>query len=127
MKLNYLVLGTNNMQASVAFYDALFDQDDVSKVMTTDRMTYWQGPDFTFAVAEPFDQQPATLGNGSMLGFTLNSNEEVSRLYDKALELGGTCEGGLAQRGPYFSAYVRDLDQNKLCFGCMAKEAASSQ
>ena len=124
MKLNYLVLGTNDMAGSVKFYEALFDQSDVAQLMATDRMTYWQGPDFTFAVAEPFDKEPATKGNGSMLGFTLDSNEEVTRLYTRALELGGTCEGEVMQRGPYFSAYVRDLDGNKLCFGAMATEAA---
>lgn len=32
-----------------------------------------------------------------------------------ALDLGGTCEGAPDQRGPKFSAYVRDRDGNKLC------------
>lgn len=124
MKLNYLVLGTNDLDASVTFYDQLFDQDAVTQLMRTDRMVYWQGPDFTFAVALPFDGQTATKGNGSMLGFTLDSAAEVQRLYDRALELGGTCEGPVTQRGPYVSAYVRDLDQNKLCFGTLLTEAA---
>ena len=43
---------------------------------------------------------------------------------DKVLELGGTSEGEVMQRGPYYSAYVRDLDGNKLCFGHMATVAA---
>ena len=124
MKLNYLVLGTNNLEASVAFYDKLLENDGVEKLMETDRMTYWQGQDFTFAVALPFDAQPATKGNGSMLGFTLDSAEDVQRLYDKAIALGASCEGGVSERGPYVSAYVRDLDHNKLCFGAMVTEAA---
>ena len=41
-------------------------------------------------------------------------------VYAKALELGGTSEGEPNQRGPYFSAYVRDLDKNKLCLFSMA-------
>lgn len=124
MQLNYLVLGTNDMAASVKFYDALFENAPVSQIMADDRMTYWQGPDFTFAVALPFDKQAATNGNGTMLGFTLSSEEEVQRLYNKVLELGGTSEGEVMQRGPYYSAYVRDLDGNKLCFGHMATMAA---
>ena len=124
MKLNYMVLGTNDMDASVRFYDALFDDGPVEHLMTTDRMTYYQGPDFTFALATPFDQQPATHGNGTMLGFTLDSETEVTRLYEKALALGATSEGKVQQRGPYFSAYVRDLDNNKLCFGAITTMAA---
>ena len=88
------------------------------KLMATDRMTYWQGPDFAFAVAEPLMNSLRPTGMARCWGFTLDSNEEVTKLYQKALELGGTCEGALScSADPYFSAYVRDLDQNKLCFG----------
>ena len=51
MKLDYCVLGTNNMDAAVSFYNALFDGTGLSQVLATDRMTFWQGPDFAFAVA----------------------------------------------------------------------------
>ena len=117
MKMNYFVLGTNDMAKAVAFYDALFDRAGFQKLVASDRMTYWLVADFAFAVAIPFDEQPATHGNGTMLGFGVETADEVKRLYEKALDLGGTCEGAPAQRGPKFSAYVRDLDNNKLCFG----------
>lgn len=116
MKMSYSVLGTNNMAASVAFYDALFEQTELNQVFATDRMTFWQCDDFALAVAIPFDEQPATHGNGSMIGLEVGSNEEVIRLYNKAIALGGACEGEPNSRGPRFSAYVRDLDKNKLCF-----------
>ena len=51
-----------------------------------------------------------------MIGFNVGSTEEVIRLHSTALELGGTCEGEPGQRGPKFSAYVRDLDKNKIVF-----------
>lgn len=116
IKMNYCVLGTNQMPAAVQFYDALFAQTGLSQVLATERMTYWQGEDFAFALAIPFDQEPATHGNGSMIGFGVGSKDEVQRLYHKAIELGGSCEGEPSQRGPRFSAYIRDLDKNKLCF-----------
>ena len=81
----------------------------------SDRMTYWLGEDFAFSVARPFDERPATIGNGSMVGFCVGGKEDVERMHRRALELGGTCEGAPGQRGPKFSAYVRDLDGNKLC------------
>jgi predicted lactoylglutathione lyase len=126
MKMDYLVLGTSNMDASIAFYDALFAQDEFVQVFATERMTFWQGNDFTFAVAIPFNEEPATNGNGTMVGFTFESTEKVEKHYHKALELGGTCEGQPNQRGPRFSAYVRDLDKNKIVFSSNVQAATGS-
>lgn len=119
MRMNYFVLGSNNLDASIKFYDALFENTEFKRVLSTDRMTYWQDvhTDAAFAVAKPFDEKPATNGNGTMLGFDMNSTDEVKSFYNKAIELGGTCEGEPNQRGPRFSAYVRDLDKNKIAFG----------
>jgi predicted lactoylglutathione lyase len=116
MKMNYCVLGTNNMGASIKFYDSLFEDTELKQIFANERMTYWQCQDFTFAVAIPFNEELATNGNGTMIGINVGSIKEVKRLHSKAIELGGSCEGLPNQRGPFFSAYVRDLDDNKLCF-----------
>lgn len=116
MKPNYFVVGTNDMNAATAFYDALFEQAGLNRINPSERMTYWLGEDFAFAAAIPFDEQPATNGNGTMVGFAVGSTDEVKRLHRLAIELGGRCEGAPNQRGPRFSGYVRDLDGNKLCF-----------
>lgn len=115
MKLSYCVLGTNDLAAAKAFYTAFFAGSEVQHVADTDRMIFWQSPDFAFAVATPFDEQVATHGNGTMIGFDLGSQEAVDTLHQKALELGGACAGKPGPRGPRYSAYVRDLDRNKLC------------
>lgn len=115
MQMNYFVVGTNNMATATRFYDKLFAQSGLERVSPTDRMTYWLGLDFAFAAAIPFDENPATFGNGTMVGFSVGSNEEVERLHSLAIALGGACEGEPKQRGPRFSAYVRDLDRNKIC------------
>jgi len=116
VKMNYFVVGTNDMDASKTFYDALFAQSGLQGFSPSDRMTYWIGDDFAFATAHPFDTKPATVGNGTMVGFCVGTNDDVKRMHKLAIELGGTCEGAPNQRGPRFSAYVRDLDGNKLCF-----------
>lgn len=116
MKMDYCVLGTNNISAATNFYDSLFDNTPLNQVLATDRMVFWQGEDFAFAIATPFNEEPATNGNGTMIGLNVGSTEEVIRLYQKAIELGGSSEGEPGQRGPKFSAYVRDLDKNKLVF-----------
>ena len=51
-----------------------------------------------------------------MIGFNVGSSDEVERLHSKAIELGGICVGAPGHRGPKFSAYVRDLDKNKIVF-----------
>ncbi|MCU4654928.1 VOC family protein [Roseibacterium sp. SDUM158016] len=115
MRMNYFVVGTTDMERAAAFYDAFFDRAEVNRVQPSERMIYWLGEDFAFAVAIPFDGRPAANGNGTMVGFALGSAEEVERLHRKAISLGGTCEGAPGPRGPRFSAYVRDPDGNKIC------------
>ena len=104
------------MDASKVFYDALFEGAGLQSISPSDRMSYWIGDDFAFATAIPFDTKPATHGNGTMVGFCVGAKRDVERMHSLALKLGGTCEGLPNQRGPKFSAYVRDLDGNKLCF-----------
>lgn len=116
MKMNYFVFGTNNMLKAVQFYDALFEGRGINNIHSDGRMTLWAGDNFMFAVAEPHDGEPANNGNGTMIGFNLDSAEEIDSIYKKALELGGTSEGEPGVRSGRFSAYVRDLDRNKICF-----------
>lgn len=116
MKMNYFVVGTNNIDASVKFYNSLFEDTEFNQVGATERMVFWQGEDFIFAVAIPFNEAPASYGNGTMVGFNVDSTEEVQQFHKKVLDLGGLCEGEPGPRGPRFSAYVRDLDNNKICF-----------
>jgi predicted enzyme related to lactoylglutathione lyase len=116
MKMNYFVFGTNNLQAAINFYDEIFAGSGVSKIHSEGRMTIWAGDGFMFGVAEPYDGKAATNGNGTMLGLNLGSASEIERLHKKVLELGGTDEGEPKIRMGRFSAYARDLDNNKICF-----------
>ena len=68
------------------------------------------------AVCTPYDEKPASPGNGNMVAIPAD-RPTVDRLYAKALELGATDEGAPGERMPvFYGAYVRDLDGNKLCF-----------
>lgn len=102
------------MHASANFYDTIFEKAEMNKI-STEKMTYWMCEEFAFAIAEPFNEEPASNGNGTMVGFDVGSKDEVIRLYEKVIEMGGTSEGEPGDRGPRFSAYVRDLDKNKIC------------
>jgi len=115
MKMNYFVFGTNDKQKAVSFYDSFFEDCGLSKVHDEGRMTLWANEDLMFAIAEPFDGEAASNGNGTMVGLNVDSSEEVDRLHEKALALGGSCEGEPTIRSGMYSAYVRDLDKNKIC------------
>lgn len=115
MKITYVTLGTNDRAAAERFYDQLLAGTPFEKIYSADRMTMWVNDGFMFALAEPFDRKPATIGNGSMVGFQVDSDAEVDRLYALALSLGGSDEGQPGMRSGHHSAYVRDLDGNKIC------------
>jgi catechol 2,3-dioxygenase-like lactoylglutathione lyase family enzyme len=114
--IGYVTIGTNNFDRALEFYDALIGEMGGKRLMPTPVGQMYRlasGP--MFMVAKPYNQEPATIGNGSMLAFSVDSVEDVARLHAKALSLGGVCEGPPGPRGAFGEfAYFRDLDGNKL-------------
>ena len=53
-----------------------------------------------------------------MITFSASDKDEVGVLYEKEIALGATDDGAPGQRIPdrFYGAYVRDPDNNKLCF-----------
>ena len=120
--IGYVTLGTNDLPRAVAFYDALFGAMGAKRIFEIDRGVAWgvamDKP--SLAVMKPFDGQPATRGNGTMVALVVDSRAKVDTLYRKALELGATDEGPAGPRGEgFYAGYFRDLDGNKLNFFCM--------
>jgi len=80
-----------------------------------------------FIVTKPFDEQPATLGNGSMVAFDVETPEQVDTLHSKVLALGGTSEGDPGPRGEHlYVGYWRDLDGNKFNFICYKQKSTTA-
>ena len=74
----------------------------------------------TLALMTPFDGQPATVGNGVMVGLNAGNRDTVTRMHALALSLGGQDEGAVGPRGDsWFCGYFRDLDGNKLLAYCI--------
>ena len=121
--IGYVTLGTDDLDRSRAFYDALFAELGASRLMEMDSGftlygTGWGNPGI--AVTRPYDGRPATAGNGNMVSLVVGRRDKVDRLHARALELGGSDEGAPGLRGPegdraFYGAYFRDLDGNKLC------------
>ena len=120
--IGYVTLGVADMQRAIAYYDALLGELGASRTMTSERFTLWSVTPSKpgLAVALPYDQKPATVGNGCMTALVVDSQEKVDALHRKALELGGTDEGAPGPRGyGFYAGYFRDLDGNKLNFFTM--------
>lgn len=124
--IGYVTLGSDNLPRARAFYDELFATIGAGRIMEfgddLGGFTMW-GTGFDkpgVAVTNPYNKQPATPGNGNMTAIAMDQRSKVDAFYNKALELGGTCEGPPGVRGEeglqaFYGAYFRDLDGNKLC------------
>jgi catechol 2,3-dioxygenase-like lactoylglutathione lyase family enzyme len=117
--IGYVTLGTNDLKRAVAFYEAVLAPLGVKRVYETDHSIAWgTGSGAGLSVTRPFDQKPATAGNGTMIALAVDKPATVDALYRKAIELGGRDEGAPGERFKgFYAAYFRDLDGNKLaCF-----------
>ncbi len=118
VKLGYATVGSNRLDDSKKFYDALFADSGVAGVFEhpSGGRVYGKDGALFFGVLGPYDKKPATVGNGSMVALNFDSRADVDAFHAKALALGGTDEGAPGERGPnFYFSYFRDLDGNKLC------------
>lgn len=127
--INYVIVGTNRFDEAVAFHDAILSAMGAEQVYAVENSVGWGWGLGTamFIVNRPYDGQPATVGNGSMIAFDVESPEAVDALHAKVLALGGTSEGDPGKRGEgLYAAYWRDLDGNKFNFICYGPAAAAT-
>lgn len=121
--IGYVTLGTNDLPRAAAFYDELLKDVGARRLWEFPRGIAWGVAEDkpSLCLMTPFDERPATIGNGVMVALAAGSREQVGRVHARALELGGTDEGAVGPRGDgFFAGYFRDLDGNKLavfCFG----------
>ena len=123
--IGYVTLGTNDMERGAAFYDQLLALNGAKRAMQTERMIVWSNglpgrP--ALGIIKPFDKNPATPGNGTMVALAIDTPAKVDEMHQKALALGGKDEGAPGVRGSnFYGAYFRDLDGNKLFLFCAGK------
>lgn len=123
--IGYVTLGTKDIARGARFYDALAKEMGVGRMMGSEDEGFiaWgdMGGGAGIGLTKPFDGNPATVGNGVMVALVASDAEQVKRLYDLALSLGGTDEGVPGPRGDsgFYAGYFRDPDGNKLNAFCM--------
>ena len=109
--------GTTDLERAGRFYDALTAEIGCGRTNQTERAIYYSSPSggAGFAVTLPFNGEPATFGNGTMLTLAAPDRAAVDRLHAAALANGGRDEGAPGERGNgYYVAYWRDPDGNKM-------------
>ena len=118
---SHIMLGTNDVNRSKAFYDALLGTLGVGPGFVDDnRRIFYMTPSGVFCVSKPIDGEPATCANGGTIGFACKDAAQAD-----AWHAAGVANGGVSiedppgvREGPtgkLYLAYLRDPDGNKLC------------
>ncbi|MEO1492074.1 MAG: VOC family protein [Pseudomonadota bacterium] len=129
MSLNYVMIGANDVLKARQYFDAVLPI--LGGTLTAEFMPhafcYKLRGDGRIWVATPFNEDAATVGNGTMVGLLCDSRAEVDAAHEMALSKGGTNEGDPGERpqyGPtFYGAYVRDPDGNKMSFVHFVEDA----
>lgn len=116
--ISHISIGTNNFDRAVVFYDRVLSTLGCKQIMKHPGAVAY-GKEFPeFWVQTPFNGEPATIGNGSHIGFIANTKEAVHAFHEAALNEGGTDDGAPGPRPDYGDAYygcfIRDIDGNKI-------------
>ena len=117
---SHVMLGVKDLEVSKRFYDALLSTLDIGPGVANRNRYFYRGATATFAITTPINGEPATHGNGSTIGFSMQSPEQGDAFYAAGVANGGmTCEDPPGFRegpsGKIYLAYLRDPDGNKIC------------
>ena len=122
---SHVVLGSNDIEKSKRFYDAVLGTLGVGDALRNQAPTgqvrlFYRHEGNTLGITEPINGAGATCANGGTIGFKCSSLEQVQEFHDAAVAYGGQSvedPPGLrnSAMGAMHLAYVRDPDGNKLC------------
>lgn len=120
----HVVIGSNDIQRSKRFYDAVLGtfgagEGQVYADAAGNSRILYQHDGGTLVVTQPINGEPATVANGSTIGFKCGTPEQVLTFHDVAVQNGGVSiedkPGPREGMGNMHLGYVRDPDGHKLC------------
>jgi catechol 2,3-dioxygenase-like lactoylglutathione lyase family enzyme len=118
---SHIMVGSNDIDRSKKFYDAVLGALGVGPAVTDPNgRIFYLTPAGVFAVSKPIDGKGATHANGGTVGFAAKSTAEADAWHAAGVANGGSSiedppgvrEGGM---GKMYLAYLRDPDGNKIC------------
>ena len=117
--IGFVMVGTNNLDKAINFYDTLLNTIELQRVVTNEKYAGYalkNKPDkIEFYVTNPVNKEKATFGNGTQISFLVNSKDLVNNFYNTGIKLGAKDEGAPGIRSGDYYCYFRDLDGNKVC------------
>ena len=117
--IGFVMVGTNNLQNAINFYDILLKTIEIQRIVTNEKYAGYASKNKTdeikFYVTNPVNQEKATFGNGTQISFLVKSKDLVNNFYNTGLKLGGKDEGAPGIKSGDYYCYIRDLDGNKVC------------
>jgi catechol 2,3-dioxygenase-like lactoylglutathione lyase family enzyme len=116
--LSHVSIGTNDFERAIAFYDQVLSTLGCNRIMEHPGAVAYGKQYPEFWVQTPFNEQLATVGNGTHIGFMASTKEAVHAFYNAAIAAGGVDEGAPGSRPdygePYYGCFVRDPDGHKI-------------
>ena len=122
--IGFVMVGTNDLEKSSKFYDAILAHLGMKRVTITERYIGYghssEDSGVKFYITKPYNKENATSGNGTMVALSAETKEAVDKFHKTALENGATDEGSPGPRsdGNYYG-YIRDHDGNKITARCV--------
>jgi catechol 2,3-dioxygenase-like lactoylglutathione lyase family enzyme len=126
---SHVMLGSNDLERSKRFYDALIAATGgrAGSYDPKGRLRYIHKGG-VLLITRPLDGAAATVANGGTIGFAVDSPEQAQAWHRAGVENGGEAieePPGLREgTGGLYLAYLRDPDGNKLCALHRVAEAA---
>jgi len=117
---SHVMVGVKDLDASKKFYDAVLGTLGIAPGVANNNRYFYRSPTGSFGITTPINGEPATVGNGSTIGFAAQSIEQAEAFHAEGVANGGvTCEDPPGFRsspaGQLFLAYLRDPDGHKIC------------
>ncbi|MCW8864447.1 MAG: VOC family protein, partial [Colwellia sp.] len=81
--ISHTTLGTNNLKKAESFYFEILGAIGGTQIYKSDKVVFWEfeGGSSKLALTVPFDGEPASNGNGTMVAFTLSSVNKVNEIF----------------------------------------------
>lgn len=122
---SHIMLGATDIEASKKFYDEVLGvlghgPGVLNQSPTGKKRYFYMAPTGIFSISEPINEQPATGGNGSTIGFSVADEAQGDAWHAAGIANGGSaCEDAPGIRegdnGKMYLAYLRDPSGNKIC------------
>jgi catechol 2,3-dioxygenase-like lactoylglutathione lyase family enzyme len=116
--MSHVSIGTAQFERAVKFYDTVLATLGATRMMEHPGAAAYGKQYPEFWIRTPIDGRPASVGNGTHVGFLAENKAQVDAFYQAALDAGARPDGPPAPRphygAPYYGCFVRDFDGHKI-------------